>query len=300
MSASATDDGLVSLAAREARGGRLSMAGLLIGPATIFVTIGLLLPILILFRYSLNDFKPGLLMVDTLTINQYVLFFTDPYYLAAFWRTLRVAVAVTVICVILSFPLAYKLARTQSRYKNLLIMLVVLPLFVGNAVRAAGWITAFGNKGFVNVTLQWLGLIDEPIRIMYTEFAVIVGIVAVNLPYVVLTLQSIIEGIDRSVEEAAYSLGADPLTMARRVLWPLALPGFAAGAIFCFILAMNAYATPVLLGGPQFVMMGPLVYVQFAVKSNWPFGASVSFVLMTATLLLTAAANLMVLRRYRN
>jgi len=300
MSASATDDGLVSLAAREARGGRLSMAGLLIGPATIFVTIGLLLPILILFRYSLNDFKPGLLMVDALTINQYVLFFTDPYYLAAFWRTLRVAVAVTVICVILSFPLAYKLARTQSRYKNLLIMLVVLPLFVGNAVRAAGWITAFGNKGFVNVTLQWLGLIDEPIRIMYTEFAVIVGIVAVNLPYVVLTLQSIIEGIDRSVEEAAYSLGADPLTMARRVLWPLALPGFAAGAIFCFILAMNAYATPVLLGGPQFVMMGPLVYVQFAVKSNWPFGASVSFVLMTATLLLTAAANLMVLRRYRN
>ena len=300
MSASVTDDSLVSLAARERRGGRLSMAALLIGPATIFVTIGLLVPIVILFRYSLNDFKPGLLMVDALTIKQYVLFFTDPYYLAAFWRTLRVAVTVTVLCVIFAFPLAYKLARTQSRHKNILIMLVVLPLFVGNAVRAAGWMTAFGNKGFINFALQWLGLIDEPIRIMYTEFAVVLGIVAVNLPYVVLTLQSIIEGIDRAVEEAAYSLGADPLTMARRVLWPLALPGFAAGAIFCFILAMNAYATPVLLGGPQFVMMGPLVYVQFAVKSNWPFGASVSFVLMTATLILTAAANLMVMRRYRN
>jgi putative spermidine/putrescine transport system permease protein len=300
VSASAADDSLTTLAAREARGGRLSMAALLIGPATIFVTISLLLPIVILFRYSLNDFKPGVLMVDALTIKQYVLFFTDPYYLAAFTRTLRVAVTVTVICVILAFPLAYKLARTQSRYKNLLIMLVVLPLFVGNAVRAAGWMTLFGNKGFLNVSLQWLGLTTEPIRFMYTEFAVIIGIIAVNLPYVVLTLQSIIEGIDRSVEEAAYSLGADPLTMARRVLWPLALPGFAAGAIFCFILAMNAYATPVLLGGPQFVMMGPLVYVQFAVKSNWPFGASVSFVLMTVTLLLTAAANLMVMRRYRN
>ncbi|MBL8692145.1 MAG: ABC transporter permease [Rhodospirillaceae bacterium] len=300
MSASATDDSLASLAAREARGGRLSTAGFLIGPATVFVTIGLLVPILILFRYSLNDFKPGLLMVDALTIKQYVLFFTDPYFLAAFWRTLRVAIMVTAICLVVAFPLAYKLARTQSRYKNVLIMLVVLPLFVGNAVRAAGWMTAFGNKGFVNVSLQWLGLIDEPIRIMYTEFAVVVGIVAVNLPYVVLTLQSVIEGIDRVVEEAAFSLGADPLTMARRVLWPLALPGFAAGAIFCFILTMNAYATPVLLGGPQFVMMGPLVYVQFAVKSNWPFGAAVSFVLMTATLLLTAAANLMVLRRYRN
>lgn len=300
MTASATADSLVSLAARERRGGRLSTAAFLVGPATIFVTIGLLIPIVILFRYSLNEFVPGKLMVDALTIENYILFFTDPYYTAAFYRTLRVAVIVTVLCLLLAFPLAYKLARTQSRYKNLLIMLLVLPLFVGNAVRAAGWMTLFGNKGFLNVTLQWLGITSAPIEIMYTETAVIIGILAVNLPYVVLTLQSVIEGIDRAVEEAAFSLGAGPFTMVRRVLLPLALPGFAAGAIFCFILTMNAYATPVLLGGPQFMMMGPLVYVQFAAKSNWPFGAAVSFILMTATLVLTAAANLMVQRRYRS
>ena len=176
----------------------------------------------------------------------------------------------------------------------------MLPLFVGNAVRAAGWMTVFGNKGFLNVTLQSVGLTSEPIVFMYTEFAVIVGILAVNLPYVVLTLQSVIEGIDRGVEEAAFNLGAGPIMMARRVLLPLALPGLAAGAIFCFILSMNAYATPVLLGGPQFVMMGPLVYVQFAVKSNWPFGAAVSLILMMTTLILTATANLLVQRRYRN
>jgi len=192
------------------------------------------------------------------------------------------------------------LARTDSRYKHVLLMLVVLPLFIGNAVRAAGWMTLFGNRGFVNVTLQWIGVTSEPITIMYTEFAVIVGILAVNLPYVVLTLQSVLEGIDRALEDAAFNLGAGPFTMVRRVLLPLAMPGIAAGAIFCFILTMNAYATPVLLGGPQFVMMGPLVYTQFAAKSNWPFGAAVSFILMTATLLLTAAANLMVQRRYRN
>jgi putative spermidine/putrescine transport system permease protein len=300
MSITATADGLVSLAARERRGGRMSTAGLLIGPATVFVTLGLLIPIVILFRYSLNQFVPGLLMVEALTLENYVLFFTDPYYTAAFYRTLRVAAIVTVLCLVLAFPLAYALARTQSRAKNLLIMLLVLPLFVGNAVRAAGWMTLFGNKGFINVALQALGLTRDPIEIMYTEFAVIVGILAVNLPYVVLTLQSVIEGIDRSVEEAAFSLGAGPVTMAWRILLPLALPGFAAGAIFCFILTMNAYATPVLLGGPQFMMMGPLVYVQFAAKSNWPFGAAVSFILMTATLILTAAANLSVQRRYRN
>jgi putative spermidine/putrescine transport system permease protein len=292
--------GLRSLAARERRGGRLSTAATLIGPATIFVTIGLLIPILILFRYSLNAFVPGKLMVEALTWENYVLFFTDPYYTAAFYRTLRVAGIVTALCLVLAFPLAYVLARTQSRFKNLLIMLVVLPLFVGNAVRAAGWMTVFGNRGFLNVSLQWAGVTAAPVRFMYTEFAVIVGILAVNLPYVVLTLQSVLEGIDRAVEDAAFSLGAGPLAMARRVLLPLALPGFVAGAMFCFILTMNAYATPVLLGGPEFVMMGPLVYVQFAAKSNWPFGAAVSFVLMTATLLLTAAANLIVQRRYRS
>jgi putative spermidine/putrescine transport system permease protein len=297
--ASVAADGLRALAARERRGGRLSTAATLIGPATIFVTIGLLIPILILFRYSLNAFVPGKLMVEALTWENYVLFFTDPYYTAAFYRTLRVAGIVTGLCLVLAFPLAYVLARTQSRFKNLLIMLVVLPLFVGNAVRAAGWMTVFGNRGFLNVSLQWAGVTAEPVRFMYTEFAVIVGILAVNLPYVVLTLQSVLEGIDRAVEDAAFSLGAGPLTMARRVLLPLAMPGFVAGAMFCFILTMNAYATPVLLGGPEFVMMGPLVYVQFAAKSNWPFGAAVSFVLMTATLLLTAAANLIVQRRYR-
>ena len=299
MTASATAGSLQSLAARETRGGRLSTAGFLIGPATIFVTVSLLVPILILFRYSLNDFKPGVLMIDAFTIKQYVLFFTDPYFTAAFYRTVRVAVIVTAICVVLAFPLAYVVARTQSRYKHLLIMLIVLPLFVGNAVRAAGWMTLFGNKGFLNVSLQWLGLIDQPLRIMFTETAVIIGILAVNLPYVVLTLQSVIEGIDRAVEEAAFSLGAGPWTMFRRVLLPLALPGFVAGGIFCFILTMNAYATPVLLGGPRFTMMGPLVYIQFAIKSNWPLGAAVAFILMSATLVLTATANLLVQRRFR-
>ena len=198
----------------------------------------------------------------------------------------------------LGFPLAYVLARTQVRFKNVLIMLVVLPLFVGNAVRAAGWMTAFGSKGFLNVALEWIGLIDKPLQIMFTEQAVVIGIVAVNLPFMVLTLQSVIEGIDRAIEEAAFSLGATPLDMFRRVLWPLALPGIIAGTLLTFILGMNAYATPVLLGGPKFKMMGPLVYGQFQLN-NWPFGASVAFVLMTSTLLLTATANFLMQRRYR-
>jgi putative spermidine/putrescine transport system permease protein len=290
----------MSTAAPEAvAGARTGLAGALVVPATIFVAIGLLGPIAILFRYSLNQFIPGQFMVDGLTIENYVKFFTDPYYINVLVRTVRVAVICTIACLIMGFPLAYVIARTQSRFKNLLVMLIVLPLFVGNAVRAAGWMTVFGNRGAFNASLMGLGLIDQPIEIMFTETAVLIGIIAVNLPFMVLTLQSVIEGIPRNVEEAAFSLGAGPAAMFRRVLWPLALPGILAGTILTFILAMNAYATPVLLGGPKFQMMGPLVYGQFAQQNNWPFGGAISFILMTATILLTVAAHLIVQRRYR-
>ena len=277
----------------------LTAAGL-IGPATIYVGIGLLIPLAILFRYSLNQFVPGKFMVDALTLENYVKFFTDAYYASVLTRTLRVAAITTVICLLMGFPLAYVLARTRARYKNILVMLIVLPLFVGNAVRAAGWMVAFGNKGLINASLMGTGAISAPLEIMFTEFAVIVGITAVNLPFMVLTLQSIIEGIDRSVEEAAFNLGATPWQMARRVLFPLAMPGILAGTILTFILAMNAYATPVLLGGPRFQMMGPLVYGQFVQQNNWPFGGAIAFILMMATLILTLAANLLVQQRYRS
>ena len=273
-------------------------ASALIGPATIFIAVCLLAPLAILLRYSLNDFVPAKkMMVEAVTIANYVKFFTDPYYTTILGTTVRIAVTVTVACLIIGFPLAYVVARTQSRFKHLLIIAIVLPLFVGNAVRAAGWMVVFGSKGFFNSALMGLGLITTPFEIMFTEKAVIIGIIAVNLPFMVLSLQSVIESIDRSVEEAAFSLGAPPLTMFRRVLWPLALPGILAGTILTFILAMNAYATPFLLGGPLFKMMAPVIYNEFTQKTNWPFGAAIAFILMAVTLSLTVAANLLLQRR---
>ena len=268
-------------------------ASLLIAPATVFVAVSLLLPMAILFRYSLNAFVPGKFMVDALTLDNYIKFFTDPYYAQVLLRTMRVASLCTLICLILGFPLAYVLARTQSRYKNILIIAVVLPLFVGNAVRAAGWMVSLGNKGAFNQLMLAMGVIDAPVEIMYTELAVMIGIIAVNLPFMVLTLQSVIESIPRHVEEAAFSLGAPPWRMVRLVLWPLAMPGILAGSILTFILAMNAYATPVLLGGPKFQMMGPLIYGQFAQQNNWPFGGAISFILMSTTLILTSIAQIL-------
>jgi putative spermidine/putrescine transport system permease protein len=287
----------MSLVAEKKRGTGLTAAALL-APATIFIAISLFAPLAILFRYSLNDFVAQTkTMVDALTVSNYVQFFTDPYYMSALATTIKVSLLVTVVCLIVGFPLAYVVARTQSRFKHLLIIAIVLPLFVGNSVRAAGWMVVFGNKGFVNATLMGLGLISQPIEIMFTEKAVIIGIIAVNLPFMVLSLQSVIESIDRAVEEAAFSLGAPPLAMFRRVLWPLALPGILAGTILTFILAMNAYATPFLLGGPLFKMMAPVIYNEFTQKTDWPFGGAIAFILMTVTLGLTLIANLLFQRR---
>src|SRR5476651_1182584 len=192
-------------------------ASALLAPATIFIAISLFAPLAILFRYSPNDFVPQTkTMVEALTAANYTKFFTDPYYTSALLTTVKVALISSVTCLVLGFPLAYVLARTQSRFKHLLIIAIVLPLFVGNSVRAAGWMVVFGSKGFVNASLMGLGLISAPIEIMFTERAVIIGIIAVNLPFMVLSLQSVIESIDRSVEEAAFSLGAPPATMFRR------------------------------------------------------------------------------------
>lgn len=271
-------------------------ASSLVAPAAIMTIVGLVLPVLLLLRYSLNLYDPRELMIVTLSPANYIKFFTDSYYLEVFYTTLWVAMLCTVVCLILGFPLAYVLARTQTRFKNILIILVVMPLFVGNAVRAAGWMTLFGSRGFMSVSLMNLGITSGPTEVMFTPMAVVIGIISVNLPFMVLTLQSVIEGIDRAMEEAAFSLGAPPMTMFRRVLWPMALPGIIAGVILTFILGMNAYATPVLLGGPEFKMMAPLLFGQFQLN-NWPFGAAVAFILMTTTLALTALAAYLMSRR---
>ena len=274
-------------------------AAALVGPATIFVVVLLVLPLVILARYSLNRFVPGQFMVEALTAENYLKVFADPYYRNVLFLTAGISALTTASCLVIGYPAAYLLARMRSGLKTWAILLVVMPLFVGNAVRAAGWIVMFGSKGAFNATLIWLGLITAPLDIMYTPLAVIIGIVGFNLPFMVLTLQSVIEGINPALEEAAMGMGAPPLKAFWKVTLPLSLPGVVAGSMLCFILAMNAYATPVLLGGPRFQMMAPLVYTQISEQANWPLGGALAFVLMAATLLLTVGANTLVQRRYR-
>jgi len=266
-------------------------------PASIMVLVVMLLPILMLFRYSLNHFDSGA-MVEGMTLENYRQFMVDPYYRDVFFSTLSVAATCTVLALVSGFPVAYFLAKSQSRYKSLFIVLLVFPMMIGNVVRAAGWMIILGNAGFVNYVIQWLGLSDAPIRLMYTPLAVIIGTTGVVLPYLILTLQSVLEGIDFSVEEAAQSLGASPLSTFWRIVLPIAAPGVAAGTVLVFILCMNAYATPVLLGGTGITMMAPALYDQITKAANWPFGATLAVILVSATLVMALLSNWLIHRRY--
>jgi putative spermidine/putrescine transport system permease protein len=271
---------------------------LLAVPATLLVAAILGLPLVLLFRYSLNQYDRYDLMREALTLDNYAAIFRDAFFRNVLLRTILVAAISTAVALALALPVAYFIARAPARFKSALIILVVFPLLVGNLVRAAGWMAVMGNRGFVNQLLLGLGLIDEPLEILYTPTAVVIGIIAVVLPFMTLTLQSVLEQIDPSLEEAAGNLGARPFTAFRRVVLPLAMPGVIAGTVLVFILCMNAYATPVLLGGPRFHMMAPQVYEQITGQSNWPFGGALAFILMATTLVLTVASTQLMQRSY--
>jgi len=264
------------------------MAAALLSPSLLLILVLLAGPLLLLGRYSLNQFVPGQFMVDGLTLDNFLRFFSDPYYRDVLVRTIGISVLSTAICLALGIAPAYYIARVESpRLKSLLLIVVVLPLLMGNAVRVAGWMVLLGDRGIVNALLQFLGLTEVPLELLYTGRAVLIGIVSVNLPFMIITLQSVIESISRPLEEAGLNLGASPLRTFRHIVFPLMMHGVIAGTVLCFILSMNAYATPLLIGGPRFQMMAPAVYEQITRANNWPFGAALAFILMAATLLLT-------------
>lgn len=277
---------------------RRRLGPLMVAPATIVIFLVIALPALQLLRYSFNRFDVTDLMRSAFTFENYEKFFSDPYYLAVLATTIKISLLCTVLALVLGFPVAYVLAKSQSRFKSIFIILLVFPLLVGNVVRAAGWMTILGDAGFVNAILIRVGLATEPVRLLYTPLAVVLGTTGVVLPYMVLTLQSVMEGLDLSVEEAARNLGANLIQTFRHVVLPMAAPGIAAGTMLVFILCMNAYATPVLLGGTGITMMAPAIYDQIAKASNWPFGSALAIVLMIVTLAAAVASNKIIQRGY--
>src|ERR1700690_2383333 len=207
-----------------------SAATVLLGPASLMMLLMLVVPLGFLARDSLNRYDPTELMIAAVTPENYLRFFDDPFYWNVLVTTIRVSIIVTAVCLVLGLPMAWRLARSTSRWKSALVVLMVLPLFIGSTTRTAGWMILFARGGMLDIVSRDL-LHAGGVNIMYSEPAVVLGIIAINLPFTILTLQSVFEGIDPRLEEAAASMGAAPMRAFWRIVFPLALPGVLIAAV---------------------------------------------------------------------
>ena len=254
----------------------------LLAPGGFWLVMFFLVPILIMFVYSLmprgiyGGVEPGF------TLDHYRRFF-DPLYLDILQRTFLWSIACTVICLVLGYPVAYVIARSR-RWRTLLLFLVVLPFWTSFLVRTFAMIFLMRDTGLINSWMLKLGLIDDPLTILYTPFAVMSGLVYGFLPFMILPIYASLEKLDHSLLEAAEVLGARPAARFRRVTLPLSMPGVIAGCLLVFIPALGSFLTADLLGGAKQVMIGNLVQNQFSSARNWPFGSAASFIVMALVL----------------
>jgi putative spermidine/putrescine transport system permease protein len=268
---------------------RYWMPGLLMSPALALLLFAFVAPLAILLVYSFYDFRPGGVMIPAFTLRQYLRFLGDPFYLYVLWRTVLLGLWVTAWCIVLGYPLAYILARTRSRHlRGILVTLLLVPLMTSVVVRSYGWMILLANSGLVNKTLLALGVTQTPVQLLFNTTGVVIALVAILLPYMILTLTPVIQNIPPSLEEASQSLGASPWRMFRDVVIPLSLPGVGAGSILVFVLTIAAYATPRLVGGSRLLVMPIFVYDQTMALLNWPFASATSFILLALVLGLMA------------
>lgn len=205
---------------------------------------------------------------------------TDPFYRDILLKTLRIAFLTTVACAILGYAPAYYIATSNSRYKPLLLLLLILPFWISYIIRTMSWINILGVSGAINSALLWAGLISEPVQLLYNEGTVILGLVHYLLPFMILNVYVSVEAIDRNLVDAARSLGSTSFQAFREITLPLSLPGLAAGGLLCFVLSAGTYITPAILGGPRDAMFANLVFDAVITQLDWPLGSALSIILL--------------------
>ena len=255
----------------------------------------LLLPALavlaVLFVYPLLGIVDRSVYKGGYTLAAYRQVFGVPVYLQVLVATFKVSAVVTAVCLALGYPLAYVLTTRRPRTAQLLMIIVVLPFFTSIIVRTYAWMVLLGRNGIVNQYLIALGLTEKPLSLLYNQAGVVIGMTYVLLPYMVLTLYSVMRGIDPGLVRAAHSLGASRIQAFRRVFLPLSLPGIAGGTLLVFILSLGFFITPALMGGPGDVMIAMLIEREVEITLNWSFASALAVVLLALTLVGFAGYN---------
>jgi putative spermidine/putrescine transport system permease protein len=272
---------------------------LLLTPSLAWLLLFMLAPLAMLAAISLKTYRPGQGIIDVWQLGNYAKFLTDPFYLTVLWATLATGACVTILALLLGFPLAYALSHSHGWRRSALYIGILMPLLTSAVVRTFGWMILLGNNGFINRTLLQTGLIDRPFRLMYNLSGVVIALTEVLLPFMVLALDAALLNIAPSVIEAARNVGAGRVRVFFRITLPLALPGIVSGSILVFSLSISAFVTPSLIGGAQVKLMPTVIYQQAMALLDWPFGAAIAFIMLATIGLLLILALALVERRSR-
>ena len=258
----------------------------LAAPYIVWAVIMLLLPMLLIVLYAFTD-TGNEILTFRFTLDNFIKFFTDPDFLLVLWRSIKIAFKTTVICVLLGYPIAYFIAFSSDKVRNILILAITLPTWINMLVRTYAWIGLLSDGGIFQQILGIFGLGDT--ELLYTEGAVLIGMVYNFIPFMILQINTSLSKMDRSLADASHDLGADGIQTFLRVTLPLSLPGVVSGISLVFLPAVSSFSIPKLLGGGQFFLIGNVIENQFITVGEWNFGSSISLIMaliMMATMYL--------------
>ncbi len=268
---------------------------LLIAPTAYFLLL-VAYPLFLLVRMSFSLPERGRVFGEGFSFQNYIDIFTTPLFLNAFIVTVRVGILTAIFALLLGFPLAVFIWRSRGVWSRIVVLITLAPILISAVVRAYGWMVLLSNRGLVNSLLVYTGITDGPVRLIFNETGIVIGTVHVLLPFMVLSILSSLQTIDRSLEDAAATLGAKPWRVTLDIIFPLALPGAVAGLVLVFILAVGSFITPVLLGGQVVITLPILALQQFVTTFNWALGSAIVTVLLVAVLAATVAFERMMRR----
>jgi spermidine/putrescine transport system permease protein len=262
----------------------------LTAPAYLWLAVTIFLPLAAMLYCSLIDVSPLVPQPSHFTLRNYAAFFQKSFYLPLTWWSLQLGIWTTLACFLIGYPAAYALAkRVKGRWREALFLLIVLPFWSNALVRIFSWTMVLRPGGLIDLGIHAI-LPDAPhLNILYTYPAVVIGLTHSYLPYMILTCYISLQAIDDSLMEAARNLGADAVTVFRRVIFPLSLPGVVSGGVLIFVPVVGSFMEPRLLGGPKGATLGMNIEEQFTVTSNWPLGAALSFTMLAIVMLILAA-----------
>lgn len=271
---------------------------LLSAPALALFGVLLVVPLIMTFVLSFNsfDFYEGI--SNDMSLANYKEVLGDSYFYEIFGRTFAIALATTVICAIIGVPQAYFLNRMTPFWRSVMVLVTLGPLLISVVVRTLGWAILLGNKGVINTALTDFGLIERPVKMMYTSGGIVLALVHVMIPFMVLAVWASLQRQDPATESAAESLGAGPVVVFRRVVFPQVIPGILSGSLIVFSLSASAFATPAILGGRRVKVVSTTVYDEFMNTLNWPLGAAIAMLLLLSVLIIMVSWNRLVERRY--